>query len=205
MNNIPILLLAAGASSRMGKPKPLLAWEGKRLIEHQVNMLLSTGNPVVVVLGNQSESIIPILQGLPVEFTINESWEMGMGTSIATGVRFIKQLYPDCKGVLITLIDQPLITTDHLNTLVANFESEKQQIIVSQADSGWQGVPVLFDRFYFDELARLNGKQGAKTIFRNYPQHVISIPCGEILEDMDTPKEYDNLQNISIEKQSGGK
>ncbi|WP_319589927.1 nucleotidyltransferase family protein [uncultured Draconibacterium sp.] len=205
MNNIPILLLAAGASSRMGKPKPLLPWEGKRLIEHQVNMLLSTGNPVVVVLGNQSESIIPILQGLPVKFTINENWEMGMGTSIATGVRFIKQLYPDCKGVLITLIDQPLITSDHLNTLVANFESEKQQIIVSQAETGWQGVPVLFDRFYFDELARLKGKQGAKTIFRNYMQHVISIPCGEILEDMDTPKEYDKLQNISKEKQSGGK
>nr|WP_319512594.1 nucleotidyltransferase family protein [uncultured Draconibacterium sp.] len=205
MNNIPILLLAAGASSRMGKPKPLLPWEGKRLIEHQVNMLLSTGNPVVVVLGNQSESIIPIIQGLPVEFTINESWEQGMGTSIATGVRFISQLYPDCKGVMITLIDQPLITSDHLNTLVTKFEPNNQQIIVSQANSGWQGVPVLFDRFYFDELARLNGKQGAKTIFWNYKEQVISVPCGEILVDMDTPKEYDKLQNISKEKQSGGK
>ncbi|WP_321342719.1 nucleotidyltransferase family protein [uncultured Draconibacterium sp.] len=205
MNNIPILLLAAGASSRMGQPKPLLPWGEQTLIEHQINTLLATGNPVVVVLGNQSESIIPILQGLPVELSINKNWEQGMGTSIAAGVKFISQLYPDCKGVLITLIDQPLITTDHLNTLVTNFESEKQQIIVSQADSGWQGVPVFFDRFYFDELARLNGKQGAKTIFRNYKEQVISVPCGEILVDMDTPKEYDKLQNISKEKQSGGK
>lgn len=195
MNNIPIVLLAAGASSRMGQPKPLLPWGEQTLIEHQINTLLATGNPVVVVLGNQSESIIPILQGLPVEFTINENWEKGMGTSIAAGVKFIQQIYTDCKGVMITLIDQPLITTDHLNNLVTNFEPENQQIIVSQADSGWQGVPVLFDRFYFEELSKLSGKQGAKAIFRNFTQHVKAISCGEIPEDMDTPESYQRLLN----------
>ncbi|KJF43827.1 nucleotidyltransferase family protein [Draconibacterium sediminis] len=195
MNNIPIVLLAAGASSRMGRPKPLLRWGEQSLIEHQLNTLLSTGNPVVLVLGNQAENIIPILQDIPVKITINENWEQGMGTSIAAGVKFVEQQFPACNGVLITLIDQPLMTTDHLNTLLADFEPGKQRIIVSQAESGWQGVPVIFDRFYFNELSELSGKQGAKAIFRNYTHQVKAIPCGDILEDMDTPEQYIKLRN----------
>ncbi|WP_372648503.1 NTP transferase domain-containing protein [Draconibacterium sp.] len=195
MNNIPIVLLAAGASSRMGQPKPLLPWGEQKLIEHQLNTLLATGNPVVVVLGNQAENIIPLLNDLPVEFTINENWKQGMGTSIAAGVKFVEQQFPACNGVLITLIDQPLITTDHLNTLLADFEPGKQHIIVSQAESGWQGVPVIFDRFYFNELSELSGKQGAKAIFRNYIHQVKAIACGDILEDMDTPAQYIKLRN----------
>ncbi|WP_303924388.1 nucleotidyltransferase family protein [Draconibacterium sediminis] len=195
MNNIPIVLLAAGASSRMGQPKPLLSWWEQTLIEHQLNTLLATGNPIVVVLGNQAENIIPLLNDLPVKFTINENWEQGMGTSIASGVKFVEQLFPACNGVLITLIDQPLLTTDHLNTLLADFEPGEQQIIVSQANSGWQGVPVIFDRFYFNELSELSGKQGAKTIFRNYIHQVKAIACGDILEDMDTPAQYIKLRN----------
>ena len=195
MNNIPIVLLAAGASSRMGQSKPLLRWGEQTLIEHQIKRLLGTGNPVVVVLGNQAENIIPLLNHLPVKFIINENWEQGMGTSIAAGVKFVDQLFADCKAVLITLIDQPLITTDHLKTLLADFEPGKQQIIVSQAESGWQGVPVIFDRFYFNELSELSGKQGAKAIFRNYTHQVKAIPCGDILEDMDTPEQYIKLRN----------
>ena len=118
-----------------------------------------------------------------------------MGTSIATGVRFVEQQFPDCNGILITLIDQPLITIDHLTRQLANFEAGKQQIIVSQANSGWQGVPVLFDRFYFNELDKLSGKQGAKVVFRNFMHQVKVVPCGEILDDMDTPEQYLRLLN----------
>lgn len=195
MNNIPIVLLAAGASSRMGQPKPLLPWGEKTLIEHQLNSLLETGSPVVVVLGNQAENIIPILKDLPVKFTINENWERGMGTSIAAGVKFVKLQFPSSNGVLITLIDQPLISTDHLIKIITNFQADNQQIIVSQAESGWQGVPVLFNRCYFDELTKLGGKQGAKTIFRNYLHKVKAIPSGAILEDVDTWAEYVNLRD----------
>ncbi|WP_319502345.1 nucleotidyltransferase family protein [uncultured Draconibacterium sp.] len=195
MNNIPIVLLAAGASSRMGQPKPLLPWAEQTLIEHQVNTLTATGQSVVVVLGNQAENISPILNGLPVKFIINENWEQGMGTSIAKGVKLVEQQFPACNGVLITLIDQPLITTDHLTTLLGNFEAGKQQIIVSQAKSGWQGVPVIFDRFYFNELAKLSGKQGAKAVFRNFMHQVKTIRCGDSLEDMDTPEQYIKLRN----------
>nr|WP_321356465.1 nucleotidyltransferase family protein [uncultured Draconibacterium sp.] len=195
MNNIPILLLAAGASSRMGQPKPLLRWREQFLVEHQIKTLSATGNPVIVVLGNQSENIIPILQNLPVKFTINESWKQGMGTSVAAGVEYVKQQFPVSKGVLISLVDQPLITTQHLNDLLSNFEPDTQQIIVSEADSGWEGVPVLFDRFYFDELSKLSGKQGAKAIFGNYTQNIKAIHCGDILQDIDTPEQYQKLKN----------
>lgn len=195
MNNIPIILLAAGASRRMGQPKQLLPWGEQTLVEHQVNTLSATESPVVVVLGNQAESIIAILQNLPVKLIINENWEQGMGTSISKGVKFVEEQFPACNGVLISLIDQPLITSNHLTTLLSNFEPGKQQITVSQAESGWQGAPVIFDRSYFAELSKLNGKQGAKAIFRNYMEHVKAIQCNDILEDMDTPEQYNNLKN----------
>ena len=132
-------MLAAGASSRMGQPKQLLPWGDETLIEYQINKLLSTGNPIIVVLGNRAENIIPIIKDFPVKLTINENWEKGMGTSVAAGVKFVKQQFPASNGVLITLIDQPLISTDHLTKILTNFEADNQQIIVSQANSGWQG------------------------------------------------------------------
>lgn len=195
MNNIPLILLAAGASSRMGQPKQLLRWGKKSLIEHQAKTLLATGNQVVVVLGNQAENIIPKLKDLPVKITINDNWEKGMGTSIVTGVEFAQQLFPDCKGVLISLVDQPLITTSYLKKLLDIFEPENQQIIVSQADSGWQGVPVLFDRVYFKALLELSGTKGAKSVFRKNKQHVIGMQCGDLMKDVDTPDQYKKLRN----------
>jgi molybdenum cofactor cytidylyltransferase len=204
MAEVPILLLAAGASSRMGRAKSLLPWGEGTLIEHQVRTLLRTGHPVAVVLGPQPDPILALLEGYPVRASVNQQWRKGMGSSIAHGVGQLQKEFPEAAGVLITQLDQPLLTSAHLQSMFNAFQPGSRQIIVSQSLSGWQGVPVLFDRVYFEALQKLDGEGGARKIFRSRPQAVKVMECGDILEDMDTPEAYKELlERFKHQNQTG--
>ncbi|MFY9152632.1 MAG: nucleotidyltransferase family protein, partial [Prolixibacteraceae bacterium] len=187
MAEIPILLLAAGGSSRMGQPKQLLPWGNLSLIEHQIQTLLKTGNPVNVVVGSNSDLVMPVLEKYPVNIFVNANWESGMGSSISLGISQIKDRFPEVTGVLITLLDQPLITTAYIEKMLASFQPGSQQILVSHSSSGWTGVPVLFDVCYFKELTELKNDEGAKKVIKLHNANVILLEGGEILADMDTP------------------
>ncbi|WP_238767114.1 nucleotidyltransferase family protein [Maribellus maritimus] len=193
MDKIPILLLAAGSSSRMGRPKQLLPWGKQTLIEHQIETLLKSDQPVNVVLGANSKAVIPLIKKFEINVFINKNWEKGMGSSIASGICQLSEKSPSATGVLITLLDQPLITATHIKKMVTGFTQGNQQIIVSQSASGWRGVPVIFDKIYFEELRRLDGEKGAKILIQQHKQSVSGIACGEILEDMDTLENYQEM------------
>ena len=193
MANIPILLLAAGSSSRMGQPKQLLPWGGQSLIEHQIQTLLKTGNPVGVVLGSNSNLVVPVIAKYGVDIFINTAWESGMGSSISLGISQLIQKFPNANGVLITLLDQPLVTTSYIEKIVGAFLPGSQQILVSRSASGWTGVPVIFDKCYFKELTDLSNDEGAKKIIKRHEESVIFLEGGELLEDMDTPETYQQL------------
>ena len=193
MNEIPILLLAAGSSSRMGKPKQLLPWGNQTLIEHQFQTLLKTDHPVNVIIGSNSELIIPVIEKFSVNIFNNTDWERGMGSSISFGISQIIQKNPESDGVLITLLDQPLITTSYIEKMLTAFQPVSQQILISRSASGWKGVPVLFDACYFKELTELSNDEGAKKIIKRYEENVILFECGEVLDDMDTQQTYQQL------------
>ncbi|QGY45966.1 NTP transferase domain-containing protein [Maribellus comscasis] len=193
MDKIPILLLAAGNSSRMGSPKQLLPWGNQTLIEHQIETLLESDQPVNVVLGANSKAVIPLIKKFEINVFINKNWEKGMGSSIASGICQLSEKSPSATGVLITLLDQPLITATHIKKMATGFTPGNRQIIVSQSASGWRGVPVIFDKIYFEELGRLDGEKGAKILIQRHKQSVTEIACGEILEDMDTPESYQKM------------
>ncbi|MFA5330252.1 MAG: nucleotidyltransferase family protein [Prolixibacteraceae bacterium] len=195
MAEIPILLLAAGGSSRMGQPKQLLPWGNQTLIEHQIQMLQQTGNLVNVVLGANSNLVIPFIEKYPASIFINPDWESGIGSSISYGISQIIKKFPEANGVLITLLDQPLITTSYIEKMLGAFQPGSQQIIVSHSPSGWIGVPVLFDECYFKDLSGLKNDEGAKKVIKRYEGCVILLEGDEILEDMDTPESYQRLQN----------
>jgi molybdenum cofactor cytidylyltransferase len=202
MAEIPILLLAAGSSSRMGQPKQLLPWGEQTLIEHQIQTLLQTGNPVNVVIGSNSDLILPIIEKYPENIFINADWELGMGSSISFGIRQIIQKFPEAEGVLIMLLDQPLLTTSYLKKMLSAFLHGTQQILVSHSASGWTGVPVLFDKCYFKELAELSNEEGAKKIVKRHEEKVILLDGGGLLADMDTPETYQQLLKIYINRSS---
>jgi molybdenum cofactor cytidylyltransferase len=198
MAEIPILLLAAGASSRMGQPKQLLPWGEQTLIEHQIQTLLKTDNPVNIIIGSNSNLIIPVIKKYPVTIFINTDWESGMGSSISFGIGQIIQKFPDADGVLITLLDQPLITSSYIEKMLGVYQPWSQQILVSRAASGWTGVPVLFDKCYIKELSELKNDEGAKKIIKRHEENVILMDGGELLEDMDTLETYQQLLDKHI-------
>lgn len=198
MAKIPILLLAAGSSSRMGQPKQLLSWGEQTLIEHQILTLLKTDNPVNVVIGSNSDLVISVIEKFPVTIFINTGWENGMGSSISCGIRQVIQKSPDANGVLITLLDQPLLTASYFEKMLSAFLPGSRQILVSRSASGWTGVPVLFDQCYFKELSELGNDEGAKKVFKRHEKSIIFLDGGELLEDMDTPLAYQQLLNKYI-------
>lgn len=193
MAKIPHLLLAAGDSRRMGQPKQLLPWGDKSLIEHQIQIRLQTGQDVIVVLGGHTEKILPVIEKLPVIVFVNSEWTKGMGSSLVYGLKMLIEKFTIIDGVLISLLDQPLVTAAHFGKMLSSFQPGYQQIIVSQSASGWKGVPALFDKYYFEELIKLNGKDGARKIIKKYLNNVKNIECGNLLEDIDTPDEYQLL------------
>ncbi|MFN8259144.1 MAG: nucleotidyltransferase family protein [Bacteroidales bacterium] len=193
MPEIPIVLLAAGGSSRMGKHKQLLPWGAVTLIEHQIKVLMQTREPVFVVLGCGYDEISPVLEHLKVRTVINQDWEKGMGSSVAAGVREVLSILTGVEGMLMALLDQPLIPVGHYSKLISLFQPGKSLIIDSLSESGWEGVPAIFDKTYFDELLKLQGETGARQIIQKNRQKVVSVKSNEILEDIDTPEKYQLL------------
>ena len=193
MAKVPIILLAAGASSRMGQPKQLLPWDEQTLIEHQIQTLTQSGESVIVVLGAHADRIWPVVEKYPVTIVLNDDWETGMAGSIACGINEIGLQHPNADGVLITLVDQPLISIGHFNGILNAFEEGCQQIIASTSSEGWLGVPALFDKCYFSELQNLQGEKGAKTLIQQYPNQVKALKCNEIIRDIDTLESYQDL------------
>jgi molybdenum cofactor cytidylyltransferase len=184
------VLLAGGGSSRMGTPKQLLPWEDGSLLRHACRLALATGcRPVVVVLGCGAQSCRESCDGLPVAVTVNERWERGLGSSIASGVAELERLAPDVSGVLVLLADQPAIDPSFLSHLLGRWTSGCQAIAAtSYGDRA--GVPAVFHRRYFPELRSLSGDRGAQElIFREAASTERFDPLNEPA-DVDTPAQY---------------
>ncbi len=196
MDKIPILLLAAGSSSRMLQPKQLLPWGNQTLIEFQLKKLLETNCPVLVVLGANSEKIVPLIQLFPIQIVINNQWQKGMGTSISCGMNFLAENFQDSSAVLISLIDQPLVPLGHFNKMVELFRQGNKKIIASCSSSGWAGVPAIFDKIYFERLKNLDGEKGARELIRENLDSVVQVECDEIMYDVDTPESYETVLRI---------
>ena len=200
MNNIPSVLIAAGASRRMGQPKQLLPWNRHTLIEHQVITLLTSSQEVYVILGAYADQIRPILKNYPVNIIQCEDWEKGMGNSLSYGIRKIRKEVEAIDGILISLIDQPLINHEHLQILRSIFKTGGREIIASASSQGWAGVPALFSAHYLAALASLKGEEGAKKIINAESKNIIKVQGEDLLVDMDTLEIYQELfQKFSLQ------
>lgn len=194
MPKMPHMVLAAGGSSRMGQPKALLPWGATSLIKSRISILLETKEPVLVVLGADATPIADEIASEPVHTVINNQWHSGMGSSIVCGMQALTQAFPDAQGVLISLVDQPLIPATHYQSMYEAFHGTSNAIVVSEAVSGWRGVPVLFGRSYFTDLLALDPSDSGKTLINRYADHLITIPGNTYLRDMDTPEAYAELK-----------
>ncbi|MEH2448052.1 MAG: nucleotidyltransferase family protein [Nostoc sp.] len=196
-STIAIMILAAGASTRMGTPKQLLLYQGHSFLQYITEMAIaSVCQPVIVVLGANAEQIHPQIKQLPVRVIKNLDWACGMSTSIKSGIELLNNLPQKIEAVVITLCDQPFVSYQIINQLVDAYYSEKKPIIACEY-AGTLGVPSLFSQMFFSELAALKETSGAKKVINNNLNKVFSIPfpLGNI--DIDTPKDYKQLLSIT--------
>ena len=191
---IAAVILAAGPSSRMGKPKQLLTYNGRPLLVHAAETALaSICRPVFVVLGCGADVLRPYLGDLPIQVIDNSNWQNGMGSSISAAARHLKQVEQPIDAMLLLLVDQPLITPDLLNRMADAYAAGHGLLIATRYNSEF-GPPVLFDRQYLDELADLDGPAGAKSIIKKHRDHVLFIPFSDAQVDIDTPGDYELLR-----------
>lgn len=189
-----IVILAAGSSSRMGQPKQLLPYRGKPLLRHAVEQALGAAcGPVVVVLGSNPTAFEVVLEGLPVEVCVNPRWEEGMGTSIHAGVCAAG----DAEAVILTLADQPLLTSAIYSRLwELHLQSSKP--VVASSYAGTVGVPVLFHKSRFPALLGLAAGQGCKGLILSAGEDAQLVDCPEAETDVDTVRDYLNLTQNQI-------
>ncbi len=184
------IILAAGASTRMGSPKQLLLLEGRPLIVRAAEAALAGGAwPVVVVLGAHAEKIRPALARLPVLIVENSAWPEGMAASIRTGITTLRQFSRTLDAALIALCDQPAFSAAVIAQLLAAQRTTGRSIVAAHYNSR-HGAPALLLSEHFPTLAALTGEAGARDLLNGAPDRVTAVDLPALAHDLDTPADY---------------
>ena len=200
---VAAVLLAAGGSVRLGRPKQLLPFRHHTLLRHATETALaSTCETVYVVLGALSERMVPELEDLPVHVVRNADWQEGMGASIRCGVSAALRGTDRLDGVLLLLADQPLVTPAHLVHLVSLFRDGHAPIVAAYyADR--PGVPVLFGATLFADLMALKGDQGARRLVDARLNDTLLVDLPEAASDVDLEADFEALQVLEVSDHAG--
>lgn len=188
-NNLAVLILAAGSSSRLGESKQLLKIRNETLIEIALGNALKISSNVIVLLGHNSDKIKDKIKDFPIKIEINLNYKEGMGSSLSYG---ISKLEKSIK-VLIMLSDQPLIPLSHYLKLIKKSEENEDIIICSKYQNKF-AVPSIFPNKYYSMLKQLKGDKGARNILEENPLDFIPLDDKYSI-DIDTKKDYLNLLN----------
>ena len=193
---VPLVLLAAGESRRMGTPKQLLTYKGSSLIRHAATEAVKSNcEPIVVVLGANSDRVSPQINHLPVHITYNSQWQEGMSASIATGITALLEMNTDLDAVVVALGDQPLITEEVYDRLIESYAQNSVKAVACNY-SDTLGVPALFDSTLLPELLDMNHQGGAKQMLYRYSDRAFNLDLPEAAIDIDTPIDYQKLLEI---------
>lgn len=198
MDQIAIVILAAGNSKRMGQSKQLLPWKNSTLLGSVIeNACLIEAVEVFVVLGAYTNEIREKIDLSRANILINENWQQGLGSSIALATAEINKKYPDMNAVLFVLADQPFISSHHLNTIIALHNKEKEAIVITRKED-YRGIPVLFPAKFFSELITLSNDEGAKQIINRNKNEIREIITQNNIADIDTFESYTELYRVNL-------
>ncbi len=186
-----LIILAAGESGRLGRPKQNLLFKGQTLLQRAVETAKKTEcEPIIVVLGANADKIMPILGTITL---YNKDWKEGMASSIRIAIQEIEG-DNSIADVIIMLCDQPFVDAGLIDNILQK-KNNTQSAIVACSYSNTIGVPALFDRSLFAELLSLSGNEGAKKVIKNHPGHTTIIPFEPAGVDIDTNADYQALIN----------
>ncbi|MFA5057495.1 MAG: nucleotidyltransferase family protein [Opitutaceae bacterium] len=188
--HVGAVILAAGASTRLGEPKQLLRIGDRTLLRRTVDVALASSVwPVVVVLGAQAGRIRPEIVRLPVLIVENRSWEEGLASSIRAGVRVLDSFSLSLAAALLVLCDQPNLSANALARLTAVHRRSGRSIVAAHYD-GHPGPPVLFARSHFPELTEMHGPGGARALLARHAAGLATVHLPKLAVDLDTPADY---------------
>jgi molybdenum cofactor cytidylyltransferase len=187
------IILAAGASSRFGKPKQLLDWKGQPFVYAVAKTTLEAGlSPVLVITGANAGEVEFAVKDWNGTVVRNDDWKSGQGSSISTGVKALARSYPKIGGAIFLLADQPQVTASILRALVEK-HAEGLFPIVAPMVLDRRANPVLFDRATFPDLMALEGDVGGRAIFDKHRVEYLPWHDDRLLLDVDTPEMYQRL------------
>ncbi len=186
------VVLAAGASSRMGEAKQLLELNGQPLVARMSCLALEAGfGAVVVVTGARRAAVEAVLPGF-VHTVYNPNWATGMGSSVHAGLSAAIELLPELQYAGFVLTDQPYLTSELLQKMLGQLQQSRAPGIAAYYTEGL-GVPAIFASHLFPELLALNGQKGAKPILHKYRESLQSVPFPAGALDLDFPEDWERF------------
>lgn len=197
-NHIHVIVLAAGASTRFGSIKQLVRVNGRPLLHTAVSRAVElAGHSVTVVLGANASELAALLKHTPAAVAINRDWEEGIASSIRTGLSHAPST---ADGILIALADQAAVTTEDLRRLAGAWRRNTVSIAAAQY-AGGVGVPAIFPRWCFRELAELRGDRGAQVVLQRHVDRLVRLPMLSAELDIDRPEDLLALEeNTSLKR-----
>ena len=194
MGGITAIVTAAGESTRMGKPKALLQWEGVTLIDYQSSSLLSGGvTDVVIVLGHEAARIEPHCKMSRVRYVVNSNYRHGKSTSILAGLREVES---NTTSIMILGVDQP--RPPSIIRTVLNWHKTNRSLITSPRYRGRGGHPLVFSALLRPELETITEEhQGIRALFKTHPKDIAEVPINDpiVCLDLNTPEEYEKARS----------
>jgi molybdenum cofactor cytidylyltransferase len=183
-------VLAAGHSSRFGTTKQAVPLNGVPLVRRALDAATEVcENRVITVIGHDAAVVLKAMNANSGFVVVNEDYEKGLGSSIATAARVC---YGSADALLLLLADQPLVTAQHLQQLIDTWSGSRDEIVAT-AYSGTQGPPVLFPHGAFDALRSLTGDRGARTILNDSRFSLKTVQFEQAAVDIDTPADLASL------------
>ena len=187
-----VILLAAGSSSRLGRPKQLINYQGKTLLQHSIEAAQhSAADVLIVVLGCNADLIQTHIESKEVSVLVHAHWKDGMSSSMQCGLRHLIETR-QVDQVVLMLCDQPFVHQGLLDQLMLDKKTSGKGIIACSY-AGTVGVPALFDQKYFSELLALKGTEGAKKVILNHQEDtfLVDFPLGAV--DLDTEEDVQKV------------
>ena len=185
------IVLAAGASVRMGSPKALLGFGGKTFLQHLVDVLRAAGvRDIRVVVGADAESIGHSLAGYEVDVIVNHDWRKGQLSSVVAGLLGAPE--ENTEGILVCPVDHPLITARLIITMIAALETTGKRIVIPTFQ-GKRGHPALFSASMLDEIRRASSEIGLRQVICDHPEEVHELATDEegVLLNIDSIADYE--------------
>ena len=190
---IAAVILAAGESARLGRPKQLLTTRGRSLLCHVIECAAEGGcDPVIVVLGAREQEMLREIESTPAEAVINRNWKAGLHTSIRSAIESLPRLSPDARAALLLTCDQPRITPEIVRRLRERFDGRAGRVVACEY-AKTVGIPALFERSLFAELCALPGPGGAKSVLQAHASELRRLPWPDGVVDVDRAEDIPSL------------